>query len=428
MIKKMVLVCILSMYGFATYASELSVAASGNQKLSLVMCFLGSSSSFEELGTTLARDLSFSGQFAVSVQQWGNQKATKASVAALYDAGYVLALFINKKGSHYLEWRLYDTIDQTLTMLAGKKYHKQGTSVRGWAHALADGVWPVIAGQPGFFSSKLAFCTDERSAKGHRITKVCVADFDGSHPQILVDSPTINLAPRWNSDKTNPLLFYSEHTNQNVRLMAVDMRKKVRVTSNFDGINMLPTFSADGKRAVYCASRGGGACHLYLYDKDSFRKITNNEGNNVSPSLSADGQRVYFCSDFQTGSPQIYVYDIAQDMLERLTLGGYCASPCYSSACNKVVYCKIVNGITQLYLYDCATKNHSQITHDAGHKEECAWSPCGNYLVFSHQQGKKSNVCMLNLLTKERKVLVDHTADCTYPTWSPLYHVYPVMG
>ena len=326
-----------------------------------------------------------------------------------------------------MEWRLYDTIDQTLTMLAGKRYHTQGSVVRGWGHAIADAVWPILTGHLGFFSSKLAFCQDTRSAKGHRTTQVCIADFDGSHVQAIVETPTINVAPRWNNDPQNPLLFYSEYTNQNVRLMVVDTNKRLRVTSNFDGINMLPTFSADGKRAVYCASRGTGVCHLYLYDNNNFKKITDNNGNNVSPTLSADGSTVYFCSDFQTGYPQIYSYGIKTEKFQRYTQGGYCASPHYTSVGNKIVYCKIVKGVTQLFVCDCGTMTHTQLTHDNGHKEECAWSPCGNYIVFSHQQGNRSVIALLNLLTHERKTLVDTPAASSYPTWSPRYQKYPVV-
>ena len=123
---------------------------------------------------------------------------------------------------------------------------------------------------------------------------MCIADFDGSNPQIIVDIPTITIAPRWNNDPLRPLLFYSEHTNKNLRLMMVDMHKQRHIASNFDGINMLPAFSLDGKRVIYCASRGDGECHLYLYDKQNFKKLTHNKGNNVSPTLSADGSIVYF--------------------------------------------------------------------------------------------------------------------------------------
>lgn len=408
-------------------AQSLTVKAVANQKLPLVICTLGLSNELETVAQTIARDINFSGQCCATLQQWGKKKVTKEGLHELYDAGYTLALFINIKKKKYIEWRLYDTMDMQLSMLAGKRYRKQGEVVRGWGHAIADAVWPVMTGEKSFFSSKLAYCMDATSEKGHRITKVCIADFDGSYPQTIVDTPTINIAPCWNHDVRNPVLFYSAHTNQNLCLMRVTMDKKSHISSNFDGINMLPTFSADGKRVVYCASRGDGECHLYLYDKDSFKRITQNNGNNVSPTLSADGSMVYFCSDFQTGTPQIYAYGIDTDKIECLTTGGYCASPSYSSQSNKVVYCKTVQGVAQIFVYDCATKAHTQLTVDSGNKEDTSWSPCGNYIVFSHQQGKKCTVNMLNTLSKERKTLIDNGSVCNYATWSPLFSIFPVV-
>lgn len=410
------------------YGAQLEVKAVAHEKMSLVVCALGASSEIIDVAQTIAADFSFSGQCVVTVQKWHKKKVTQESIKHLYDQGYALALFVNKKKKKYIEWRLYDTMDDQLNMLAGKRYNKKGTQPRGWAHTIADAVWPLITGEKSFFSSKLAYCIDGLNEQKKRITKVCIADFDGSHPQIIVDVPTISIAPRWNNDLLNPLLFYSEHTNKNLRLMVVDMNKRRHVASNFDGINMLPAFSADGKRVVYCASRGDGECHIYLYDKNTFKKLTNNNGNNVSPTLSSNGSILYFCSDFQTGHPQIYALNIDNNALERLTTGGYCASPSYSGASHKVVYCKIVQGTAQLFVYDCSTKKHAQLTTDSGNKEECTWSPCGNYIVFSHQKGKKNVIAMLNVLTGERKILIDNQLVCSYPTWSPLYDLYPVVN
>ena len=139
---------------------------------------------------------------------------------------------------------------------------------------------------------------------------------------------------------------------------------------------MIPAFSRDGKKIVYCLSRGDGSCQLYYYSKGIFKQITHNDGNNVSPSLSDDGQTVYFCSDFETGKPQIYAYDMAADRLERITdKQGYCAAPRYSGKANKLSYSRIVDGTMQIFVYDLATKTHTQLTFDQWHKGESSWSP-----------------------------------------------------
>lgn len=338
-----------------------------------------------------------------------------------------MAIFLNETPHHHaIDWRLYDTTQAV--MLKGSKYTKRGHVLRGWGHNVADDMWVALTGQEGFFSTKIAYCKNARITKKRTIKHVYVADYDGSNEQQLVNVPTVSVAPRWNHDAKNPLVFYSEYTNSNVRMVAVNMHKKRRIASNFDGVNMLPAFSIDGKRVVYCASRGDGNCQLYCYDQGELKKLTHNAGNNVSPTFSDDGLKIFFCSDAQTGKPQIYCHDLVTSSLERLTQDGYCAAPSYCGKKNRIVYSKIIQGIMQLCIYDLVTKEHTQLTFDRGHKEECSWSPCGNYLLFSVEEGERSKIAMLNLLTNDRKYVTDSKYVCSYPSWSPVYDEFPVVA
>ena len=193
----------------------------------------------------------------------------------------------------------------TARMIKGKRQHTNGVVARAWAYALADAWWPELTGSEGFFSCKIAYCKEVPASHKRPYSHIYIADFDGSHEQLMVNTPTINMAPRWNIDANRPLLFYSENTNTNVRLVAMAMDKRRVVASNFEGINMLPTFSSDGHRVIYCATRGKGNCQLYQWHKREMQRLTHNNGNNICPCLSDDGKTMYFTSDFQTGSPQL---------------------------------------------------------------------------------------------------------------------------
>jgi Tol biopolymer transport system component len=211
--------------------------------------------------------------------------------------------------------------------------------------------------------------------------------------------------------------------------MSVDMQGRRRIASNFDGINMLPTFSGDGKRVVYCASRADGNCHLYYFEKNVFKRLLSADGNHVSPSLSADGSHLYFCSDYETGKPHIYRYDFDTQTQKpkRITEHGQAMAPSYSSVARKVAYTKFVDSVVQLFCYDEVTGKHAQLTFDKGNKDEVSWSPCGNYLMFSVDEGSKGRIAQLNLLTNERRYITKSTDDCTYPSWSDRYDHFPVI-
>jgi TolB protein len=409
----------------ASQPIELQAVATATARIPLVIVVVADATqTLTACAEIIKRDISFTQQFIVSIEQV-TQEPTKAHVQQLFAQGYQLALFLSSNDTKIIEWRLYDTLQGKMN--EGKRYAKRGNALDGWAHNVADAVWVSMTGNEGFFSTKIAYCKEIKLSNGKRAKNICMADYDGLHEQLLVSTSTVNVAPRWNHDMHNPLLFYSEYTNSNVRLVAMDMHKNRRVTSNFDGINMLPSFSSDGSKVAYCASRGDGNCQLYFCDKNGFRKITHNEGNNVSPALSADGSTLIFCSDYETGRPQLYRLNIVRNELERLTEGGYCASPSYCPKRHQVAYSKMVKGTMQLFLFDEHTRTHTQLTSDEGNKEECCWSPCGNYLLFSCERGEKSRLVLCNMITQQRQYITPAHVHCSYPTWSISYALYPTL-
>lgn len=395
-------------------------------RVGLKLIGIGQDPDLTTLIEILKKDLMYSGQFMVSETILENvpKRSFFMSVAK---EGYPLTLIIEKKDGDVIHWRLYDTaLGQ---MVKGLTHPKKGTTLRGWAHGLADILWPELTGNVGFFSTKIAYCKAVQLPHKKAFCRyVYIADYDGSDPQLLVKTPTINMGLRWNRDPKKPLLFYSEYTNKNVRLMSVDMKRKRRVASSFDGINMLPTFSGDGKRAIYCASRADGNCHLYSFEKHQLKRVLGTEGNHVSPTLSADGSHMYFCSDYETGKPRIYRYDFDTQKITPISGHGSAMAPCYSSANKKVVYSKFAQGVVQLFCYDEATGKDIQITSDSGNKEEASWSPCGNYVMYVVEHKGKGRVVHLNMLTKEQRYITDENSNCSYPNWSDRYDQFPVLS
>jgi len=430
------LILCVSLPSFSFYLKALDVHASTHAKVPLLIGIKGAyDTDLTEVGRLIEKDLTFSGQFAITVQNFDNT-LTKSTIKTLFKKAYPIAVFLNytDDARNAIEWRVYDTMHAQ--MIAGKKYTKRGNINVGWAHNIADTLWPVLTGQLGFFSTKIAYCKAIPNNKGTSMKHICIADYDGNNEQVLVNTPTVNIMPRWNKDTHKPLLFYSEYTNENVRMVMTDMKGNRHIAANHDGINMLASFSDDGKKVVHCASHDNGTCQLYYQDKKNIKRITytdpktNNtlmDGNNISPCLSKDGTTVYFCSDFLTGHPQIYSYHLQEERLEPITTGGYCACPTYCPRTNTLAYTKRINGVMQLCLYDIAHKKHVQLTHDASNKDECSWSPCGNYLLVAMEQAGQNRIAMYNLPTHAFHYVTAACVQCDYPAWSQTYATYPMV-
>lgn len=412
-------VCILSLlFVLLSVAQEVkeqgitvSIAAESYGKMPLMLSALGQEAQDLTMLVNLVRhDLSWSGQFDVSVEHV-MAVPTKKELLAYALRGFPLVLFIQRESDgRSFVWRLYDTT-QAL-MIKGKRLVKKGPDARMWAHELADILWPVLTGQEGFFTAKIAYCKEVKCKRKRPYKYLCVADYDGSNEVVQV--PTVVVAPRWGK---NGLLFYSECTNSNIRLKYIDIQGKVHIASNFDGLNMLPSFSQDGTISVYCASRGNGNCQLYYCAPGIFKQLTHNEGNNVSPSLTADGKKVYFCSDYAKGKPAIYCMDIDSGTINEIVASGLC--PHYSDKVNKLVYIKQVQGVGQLFVYNCVSGVTEQLTFDSLSKDECSWSSCGNYIVYSTGCPPKSRIAMLNVLSRQRYWITSDNVVCTYPSLSP---------
>ena len=417
-----ILIMCSSMPGYAQQAVEIAAQAKQHERLKIKVVVLSKDDTLDQLLAIFKKSLEFTGQFALELQH-AQQPLDAARLKQLWHEGYPFVVYLDYQ-DHALLVRLYET--HTGTMVLGKMIQKQ-PALRALAYRAADVIWPVLTGLPGFFSTKIAYSKQIQKDKFTLHQHICIADYDGSHEQVLVDSPTINVAPRWNRDPLCPLLFYAQSTNTNIRLMATDMKKLHKIASNFDGLNMLPSFAADGKTLVYCASRGDGSTQLYFYTKGAFKKLTNNAGNNISPSVSDDGRWVYYCSDAGRKSPQILKMELATQAIEPVVTNGFCVCPTYHQPSNRLAYCRMVNGLNQLFVYDMHVNQHTQLTFDDTDKDECHWSVCGSYVLFASQRANKSRIAMINTRTHKVNYLTDAINNCSYPAWSGAYAVYPIV-
>lgn len=271
-----------------TKSTNVAVLAKKHAKISVLLGVKGKHTpELRKLVSVIRKDMSFSNQFAITVKP-----VEHVDMKALLAQGYGLALVLQETDDRHVAWQLYDVTRKK--KVKEDTYAKRGKLVRGWGHNMTDEIWPVLTGQEGLFSTKIAYCKEIKQSGKKRLRHIFIADYDGSHAQLLVETPTVNIAPRWNNDAHNPLLFYSEHTDKNVRMMVADMKKRKTVASDFDGINMLPSFSKDGTKVVYCASQGSGNCELFYYDKGAFKQITKNGGNNISPVFADDSNTIFF--------------------------------------------------------------------------------------------------------------------------------------
>lgn len=408
-------------------AIHVAVHALEHQKIQIFVGYVGAvTEELKEITNIIASDFEMTEQCIAKVHHFDNlQKMSE--IKDLYKKGFYIAVFISQEKDGF-SWRLYDT--EQAAMVAGKKYEKKGSVLRGWAHNLADQIWPEFMGTASCFASKIAYCKQlwvKHHGKDKVYKHIYIADADGKHVRPLVEIPTVCLAPRWSNQAADPILFYSENTLSNVRLVMANMHGKRQTICSFDGLNMLPAFADDNKNIVFCLSKDGSSqlYHSFFdsHNKRIFNRMTKNNADNFSPCYIND-HTVAFVSDYQTKNPAIYLIDMKSLKVTPVTTDGYCACPAYCKANNKLLYSKMIGRAMQIFTYDCATKVHEQLTTGSESKEEGSWSPCGNFIVFAARSHNKSRIARYNLLTGRMQYVTSASENCTYPAWSPVHTIF----
>lgn len=389
------------------------------KKMNIAVVALHTDTELEQVVDTLCQDLEGMGQHQagfVMNRYSAPIKMTKKWLRERYAHEELFALVCTRQEKN-IAWWLYDTGE--LIPLISKKISTASHRPERIGHIIADTLWELLTGQEAIFSTHIAYCRETASSNGYK--DLCIQYPASKDAQLLIKDKI--LAPRWNKDEQHPFLLYSQVTPVNVRLMSITPQGKRSIVANFDGATMLPTFSRDGKKVVYC-STSGGQSQLYAFEqkeeksRGTIQQLTHLPGNVLSPFLCDTGD-IIFCSDHEYKSPQIYYMHASNGVLERLTSGGYCVAPQVCEKTRMMVYSKLVDGTLQIFTYNLATKEHQQITFDGGDKDECCWSPGGNYISFVYRQGTTSRIAVLNRTTQERFFLTPEGQRCRYPSWSP---------
>jgi tol-pal system beta propeller repeat protein TolB len=401
---------------FAFKIQAVTINADRTAAVKLMILGVGDhTNNLKKICENVKKNLEFTGQFEVTID-YINQLTEKKQVLG-YQSRATLSLAINYDAhDHYIEWGVFNT--KTGQRLESKRVMQKELSIQELSNFLADGALHVLTGQKGPFCAKLVYCKEDAQQKKSK-THLCIADYHGAHEQIIQTSELFLIAPRWSGhDK----ILYSEYTPVNMRLMVTDCKGNKQIATDFNGLNMLPSFSHETDDVVVCLSAEGSS-QIYRYRYNSKRnrpeyiRLTFNEGNNLSPCIIKGGD-IVFCSDFETGRPQIYKMDKQGKNIICLSQGGSCTCPAYSYAKHAIAYAKIINGVSQIMIHDLNSGVIKQVTHDQTHKEEASWSTCGNYLVFSVSDKKTKRLAIQSLLTNQRKFITGTDYRYSYPCWS----------
>jgi TolB protein len=325
------------------------------------------------------------------------------------------------QGRWQVEFRLYDVYKEK--QLAGYSYVVGSNRLRAAAHQISDIVYEKLTGEPGVFSTRIAYVTRERDAKRFNY-KLQIADSDGYNPVTVLNSVEPLMSPAWSPDGTRLAYVSFEQRRPILYMQNVVVGSRTRI-ADFNGINSAPAWSPDGTKLALTLSRDGNPeIYVMQLSNNTLTRLTNNPAIDTEPSWSPDGNEIVFTSD-RGGKPQIYRMRADGGNVERVTFEGeYNARASYSSDGKMLT---LVSGAQGRYHAALLHLQSSvlQVLTDTALDESPSFAPNGRMILYATERGGHGVLASVSSDGRVRQLLKFQEGDVREPAWSPFIHSTP---
>lgn len=324
-------------------------------------------------------------------------------------------------GTDYsVEFRLVDIYGASQEL--GFRVPTSSATARVTAHQIADLVYQKLTGEPGVFSTRVAYVAVERSADDGRVYRLNVADSDGADPQTLLESREPVLSPAWSPDGRK--LAYASLEGSRATLFLQDIRTGQRTAvSSGEGMHSAPAFSPDGQQIALTISRDGNPdIYLYSLATQQMTRITRDAAIDTEPAFSPDGRTLAFTSD-RGGAPQIYVVDLRSPQPRRLTfeMGPYNARPRYSPDGKSLAV--VTQGASgkgfRIGVIDLE-RGFINVLSDGPLDESPTFAANGQLLMYTTRTARGSELAVISSDGRVKQRLRLAAAEVREPAWGPL--------
>ena len=301
--------------------------------------------------------------------------------------------------------------------LGNPAYLHTGAQLRATAHRIADFIYEKLTGEPGVFSTRIAYVV-----KSTGRYELKIADADGSNDQAALASREPIISPAWSPDG-GKLAYVSFEAKKPVVYVHDLASGRRHVAANFKGSNSAPAWSPDGKQLAVVLTKDGSS-QLYVVNADGsgVTRMATSPGIDTEPRWSPDGQFIYFTSD-RGGSPQIYRIATSggtAGAADRVSFeGSYNVTQRPSPDGKSLAFIARNNGRFQLALMDLATKQ-TQILTDSAKDESPSFAPNGRLILYATEIGGRGVLAAVSSDGRVKQKLSVQAADVREPAWGPL--------
>ncbi len=282
---------------------------------------------------------------------------------------------------------------------------------RRMAHRMADYIYEQTTGEPGFFSSRIAYVSRTPGQQ-----TLMVADSDGENGLAALRSKEPIISVTWSPDGRK-LAYVSFETGKPVVFTHDIATGARRPVANFKGSNSAPAWSPDGSRLAVVLTRDGGS-NIFLVGADGgeAKALTFGAGINTEPTFSADGSQIYFTSD-RGGGPQIYRMSVSGGQASRVTFSGaYNARPVISPDGRSMAFVSRRDNGFRIVVMNLATGKETAIS-DGPRDESPSFAPNSQWVIYSSSIEGREVLAASSIDGRVRSRLSLNASGIRNPAW-----------
>jgi TolB protein len=398
----------------------IEIVGGGADQIPITVVPFGTEDRFEQrVSEVIAADLARSGRF--KLQQVGSVRPLPTEPAEVNHRYWknqgsqtlVIGRAIARNdGRVEVRFRLMDTTREA--QLLGYSYTVAPEQLRAIAHKIADLVYEKLTGEPGVFSTRIAYV-----ARNPNRFELHVADADGFNSQFILAHREPIISPAW-SPEGGRIAYVSFEQRKSIVFLHDLMRGSRRILANYEGSNSAPAWTPDGERLAVVLSKDGVAqIYSTAADGTDVRRLTNSNAIDTEPSFSPDGKWILFTSD-RGGSPQIYRMPAAGGNAERITFeGSYNVTPRYSPDGKSFVLIQRSQGRYSLALMEFASRQ-VQVLTDGQLDASPTFAPNGRLVLYASIVKGRGILAAVSSDGRIKQKITATAQDVREPAWGPL--------
>ncbi len=319
---------------------------------------------------------------------------------------------VSGDGRQEARFRLYDVNKQGV--LGGAAFVTSTPMLRAAGHRIADVIYEKLIGQPGIFSTRIAYVVKSSSSR----YELHIADADGQNAQAALISKEPIISPSWSPDGGRLAYVSFENKKPVIYVHSLATGKRI-VVANFKGSNSAPGWSPDGQKlAVVLSKEGGSQIFVGNADGSGVRRLASSGSIDTEPNFAPNGQSVYFTSD-RGGSPQIYRIGVNGGDVQRVSFeGSYNVTPRLSPDGKSMAFISRRDGGFRLAVMDLASKQ-VQVLTDSHKDESPSFAPNGRMILIATEMGGRGVLSAVSIDGRIKQRLFVPAGDVREPAWGP---------